>query len=185
MDERTKVTEGNVVPKLDSARGELRGSGGEDWVLFSGEAIRRVYAQEVMMLGTGAFVIWYNVGRAIGLVEGQKFAGMVETTGINDLAQNLGRTYNHLGWGVIEIGEIDLRSNEITITMRNSPMVRGVSNKEPQCWYVRGFMEGMVSSLLGVDATAFEVTCEAVNRSHCEFKVGWKPSNVSADKARR
>jgi predicted hydrocarbon binding protein len=182
MDSR-RVVDKDVLPTLDSERGELRVANGGDWVMISGEALRRVYENEVTILGTGAFVIWYNAGKAVGKTEGEKFAALVNTMGIDQLAQELGKTYAQLGWGRIEIRDIDLLRNEVTIIMRNSPMVRGIADKEPRCWYVRGFMEGIVSVILGVDATAFEVACEAVNRDHCEFRVSWKMPAELADTA--
>lgn len=171
---KTSVDETDAVPRLDAERGELRATTGEDWVLISGEALRRVYENEAKILGTGAFVIWYNAGKAVGATEGTKFAGLVESVGIDRLAEELRKTYSQLGWGKIEIGDIDLIGNEVTIKMQNSPMVRGVSDKEPRCWYVRGFMEGIITAILGVEATAFELVCEAVNHDHCEFKATWK-----------
>ncbi len=174
LDNKPRVNDKDVLPKLDLEKGELNVPSGEDWVMISGEALRRVYEHEVTILGTGAFVIWYNAGKAVGKTEGAKFAGLVNTLGIDQLAQELSRTYAQLGWGRIEIRDIDIMRNEITIILRNSPMVRGVSDKEPRCWYVRGFMEGIVSVILGVEATAFELACEAVNRDRCEFKVSWK-----------
>jgi len=174
LDHKSKFGQGDIVPKLDAEKGELRVPSGEDWVMISGEALRNVYEHEVAILGTGAFVIWYNAGKAVGKTEGVKFSAFIDSLGIDQLAQELGRTYNQLGWGRIEVKEIDLMKNEVHITMRNSPMVRRVKDTEPRCWYVRGFMEGIISSILGVEATAFELNCEAVNGDHCEFKAVWK-----------
>jgi predicted hydrocarbon binding protein len=169
-----KVKGADIIPRLDTAKGELRTSAGEDWVLISGEAIRRVYDNEAKMMGTGAHVIWYNAGKAVGKTEGEKFAGLIESVGVDHLADELAKTYSQLGWGMIELRDIDLLKSEVVMIMRNSPMIRGVSAKEPQCWYVRGFMEGIVSSILGVETTVFELTCEAMNHDHCEFKAVWK-----------
>lgn len=126
------------------------------------------------MLQSGAYVLWYNAGKTVGTTEGKKFSELIDEIGIDQLAKELGNSYSKLGWGLIEVGEINLLKSEVRIVMRNSPMVRGVSAKEPRCWYVRGFMEGMISSILGAEATAFELSCEAVNGDHCEFVVNWK-----------
>ena len=174
MDTQPQVRDSEIIPRLDSAKGEMRAASGEDWVLISGEALRRVYESEVSILGTGAFVIWYNAGKTVGRTEGSKFAELISEVGVDQLANELSKTYSKLGWGQIQVGNVDLINSEIKIVMRNSPMVRGIADKEPRCWYVRGFMEGMVSTILGVEANAFEVACEAVNRHHCEFKVNWK-----------
>jgi predicted hydrocarbon binding protein len=171
---RPRTGDADVVPRLDAAKGELRTSSGEDWVLISGEALRKIYEMEAAVLKSGAFVIWYNAGKTVGTTEGKKFAGLLDDLGIDRLAEELSKSYSKLGWGFIQVGEIDLVKNEVGIVMRNSPMVRGVSATEPRCWYVRGYMEGMISSILGAEATAFELSCEAVNGDHCEFKVTWK-----------
>ena len=174
MDIKRKVADTDVVPKLDASKGELRAPSGEDWVLISGEALRRVYESEIAILGTGACVIWYNAGQAVGKTEGKKFAALIEEIGIDQLAQELSSSYSKLGWGTIQVGDIDLARNEVKIIMRNSPMVRGVLGQDSRCWYVRGFMEGIIASILGVEVTAYELTCEAVNGKHCEFKATWK-----------
>ncbi len=175
---RPHVKDEDVMPSLDASRGELRASSGEDWVLISGEALRRVYESEVSVLGTGAFVIWYNAGKTVGKTEGKKFANLADEVGIDQLAAQLAHTYNKLGWGAIKIEEIDLLHNEARISMHNSPMVRNTVDEEPRCWYVRGYIEGMVSTLLAVEATAYELACEAVNGVKCELKVTWKPPEM-------
>lgn len=174
METKPKVRDNAILPELDYNKGELRTVSGDDWVLISGEALRRVYESEVSLLGTGAFVIWYNAGKTVGKNEGAKFADLIAEVGIDQLASELSKTYQKLGWGTIQVKDIDLGANEVKIVMRNSPMVRGVTDNQSRCWYVRGFMEGIVSAILGVAATAYEMTCEAVNGDHCEFKVTWK-----------
>ena len=39
---------------------------------------------------------------------------------------------------------------------------------------MRGFVEGLTSELLGTETTANEVSCEAVNGDHCEFRLSWE-----------
>jgi len=179
LDIRSKVDDRDLIPRLDPERGEMRTARGEDWVLISGDALRRVYENEVKVLGSGAYVMWYNAGKAVGKTDGEKFAALIETIGIDQLAKELSSSYAKLGWGKIEVGDIDLFKNEVKVTMRNSPMVRGTRDNEPRCWYVRGFMEGLISTILGAEATANEMQCQAVNGEKCEFKVTWKlPSGV-------
>jgi len=160
--------------RFDPRRGEIVDSLGEDWVMISGEALRRIYANDVTMLGTGANVIWYNSGRAVGKKDGEKYASSLERMGLDELAAKISSSYASLGWGKIEIGKVDLENSEIVFTMKNSPMVRGITDKNPRCWYVRGFVEGLASTILGMEAVASESRCEAVNGGYCEFKVSWK-----------
>src|SRR5437870_4231276 len=144
----------------------MRGSDGKDMIIMSGEALRRIYGSEATILGSGALVIWYNAGKAIGVVDGNKFVSKVSTIGIQDLAKNLSQTYSRMGWGRIECGEFDFQRNELSLRLYNSPMVRGITSKEPTCWFVRGFVEGLASAILGTEVAAAEIACEAVWGDH-------------------
>jgi predicted hydrocarbon binding protein len=163
------------LPKFDEERGELVGSMGEDYVIISAEALRRINKHEELMLGSGSFVVWYNSGKAVGKTDGEKFKRLIETMDIESFAAHLKSIYARYGWGFVQYGEVDPASGELLFTVRNSPLVRGISAKEPRCWFVRGFVEGLIGSILGAEVTAVEVACQAVNGDHCEFRLAWKP----------
>ena len=166
-------TEFDGMPAFDEGRGELVGSNGEDYVVISAEALRRINKQEEMMLGTGSWVIWYNSGKSVGKTDGQKYAPLMQTMDVDKVANYLRQTYARYGWGSVVFGGIDLKSGELVFTVSNSPLVRGIKSREPQCWFVRGFVEGLTSELLGSECTAMEVACQAVNGDHCEFRLRW------------
>ncbi|HZW84949.1 MAG TPA: 4-vinyl reductase, partial [Nitrososphaerales archaeon] len=58
----------------------------------------------------------------------------------------------------------------------NSPLVRGVTAKEPRCWFVRGFAEGLISEILRTEVVAVETECMAAGASHCDFRIRWTES---------
>lgn len=161
------------MPQFDEEKGELVDSRGEDYVVMSAEALRRINKQEELMLGTGSSVIWYNSGKAVGKTDGEKYAGLMKTMEVQDMAEYLKETYSRYGWGFVTFGGIDMNSGQLIFTVRNSPLVRGIRGKEPRCWFVRGFVEGLVSEILGTEVTALEVACQAVNGNHCEFRLVW------------
>lgn len=162
------------MPSFDEEKGELVGSNGEDYVVISAEALRRINKQEELMLGTGSFVIWYNAGKAVGRTDGQKYAPLVQTMDLNKVADYLRETYSRYGWGSVQFDGVVLEKGEMSFTVRNSPLIRGIRSREPRCWFVRGFVEGLTSELIGTECTAVEIACEAVNRDHCEFKLTWE-----------
>ena len=164
----------DAMPAFDAKLGELVGPNGEDYVIISAEALRRINTHEELMFGSGSFVIWYNAGRAVGKIDGERFAPLMQTMELEKFATYLQDIYSRYGWGYVEYKALDPESGELLFTVRNSPLVRGLRSKQPRCWFVRGFVEGLISEILDLEVTAVETTCQAVNGDHCDFRLGWK-----------
>lgn len=173
MDDR-----GDEMPAFNEKLGELVGKNGEDYVIISAEALRRINRQEEMMLGTGSFVIWYNAGKAVGRTDGQRYAPLMRSMEIEAFAVRVRDIYSRYGWGSIQFRDVDPKSGELVFWVKNSPLARGVRSKEPRCYFVRGFVEGMISELLGTEVVAVEVSCETVTGQHCEFRLRWEGDAV-------
>ena len=161
------------LPAFQEQTGELVDASGEDYVVISAEALRRINRQEETTLGTGSHIIWYNAGKAAGSIDGRKYASVTKTMQANEAASYLAQTYSRWGWGSVKIFGMDLEKCEMMLTVKNSPLSRGITSKEPRCWFVRGFFEGLTSELLGVECMAVETACETVNGFRCEFKLTW------------
>jgi len=170
--------QGDEMPAFNEKQGELVGKNGEDYVIMSAEALRRINRQEEMMLGSGSFVIWYNAGKAVGRADGQRYAPLMKSMEIEAFATRIRDIYSRYGWGSIQFRDVDPKSGELVFWVKNSPLARGVRSKEPKCYFVRGFVEGMVSELLGTEVVAVEVLCETVSGQHCEFRLRWDGDGV-------
>jgi predicted hydrocarbon binding protein len=138
------------------------------------DCLRYPYEREVVISGKEAFVVWHGVAEIAGKAGGEKLAEAVETLDVDRLAEELRETYSRFGWGRIEVRTHNVHKNELTMIMRDSPLVGGVKSKGPVCWHVRASIEVIVSNILAVQATAFEVACETANRKYCEFRVSWE-----------
>jgi len=138
------------------------------------EELSYPYEREVVISGKEAFVVWHGVSEIAGKARGEKLAEAADTLDVDRLAEELRETYSRFGWGTIEVRTHNVHKNELTMIMRDSPTVEGVKSKGPVCWHVRASIEVIVSNILAVQATAFEVACETANRKYCEFKVTWK-----------
>jgi predicted hydrocarbon binding protein len=132
------------------------------------------YEREVVISGKEAFVVWRGAFENAGMVAEEKLGEKSDTLDVDRLAEELRETYSRFGWGSIEVRTHNIHKNELTMIMRDSPMVKGAKSKGPVCWHVRASIEVIVSNILAVQASAFEVACETVNRSYCEFKVSWE-----------
>ena len=166
------------LPTFDENKGELLGPKGEDYVVLSAEALRNINQEEESILHSGSNVIWYNAGRAVGRSDGKKYAPLMQEMDLDRFASYLKMTYMRYGWGLIEYSITDFDSGMILFTVRDSPLVKGIRSKEPRCWFVKGFAEGLTSELLGVQTVAKEVKCQAVGADRCEFDLSWKATGT-------
>jgi hypothetical protein len=105
-----------AFPSLDEKGGELVGEKGEDYVIIAAEALRRINRQEEIMIGTRSFLIWFNSGRAVGKTDGRRFAPLMETVEINELAPHIRNIYVKHGWGEVELGGIDLAKRGVVLS---------------------------------------------------------------------
>ena len=127
------------------------------------------HEREVVISGKEAFVAWHGATKLA-----EKTAEVADVLDVGRLAEELRETYSRFGWGIIEVRTSNIDENELTMIMRDSPLARGVKSNGPVCWHVRASIEVIVSNILAVKATAFEVACETVNSSYCEFRVSWE-----------
>jgi predicted hydrocarbon binding protein len=137
------------------------------------EELSYPYEREVVISGKEAFVVWHGAAKVAGQDFEETLEETVETLDVDRLAEELRETYSRFGWGRIEVRTHNVHKNEVTMIMRDSPLVGGAKSKGPVCWHVRASIEVIVSNILAVQATAFEVACETANRKYCEFKVSW------------
>jgi predicted hydrocarbon binding protein len=145
-----------------------------EYPTIGGERLGDSYQRQVVISGKEAFVVWHGYAKIAEKTEEEDFAQAANALDVDRLAEELRATYSRFGWGRIEIRTSNIHKNELTVIMRDSPMVRGVKSEGPVCWHVRASIEVIVSNILAVQATAIEVACETVNRNYCEFKVSWE-----------
>jgi predicted hydrocarbon binding protein len=149
-----------------------------------GEGSGDSYERIVTIAGGQAFVSWHATNDEGGRQEKETLQEETNAFDVDRLSEELRETYTRFGWGRIEVRTPDIHKNELTVVMRDSPGVKCLSEKGPACWHVRASIEVIVSNVLGVQAEAFEVACEATNRRFCEFKVRWTLPNIVSQEPR-
>jgi len=150
----------------------------------AGEGFGNDHEREVAIAGKEALVVWHGAATIVRESGDEKLAEVALALDADRLAEELRETYGRFGWGTIEVCNLDVQGNELTVVMRDSPIFGGASNGGPVCWHVRASIEVIVSAILAVKATAFEVACEAVNRDYCEFRVSWDLPQPSSEETR-
>jgi hypothetical protein len=132
------------------------------------------YQRKVAVFSREAFVIWHSTAKVNGRTAQEESESSGRRFEVDRLAEELCKIYGRLGWGSIEVCNLDINENELTIVMRPPAGARLDSHKGSEWWYVRASIEVIVSAILAVKASAFEVACEAINRDYCTFKVTWE-----------
>jgi hypothetical protein len=132
------------------------------------------YRRTVTVSSREAFVIWHGSAKINGRTGQEESASSDRRLEVDRLAEELCKIYGRLGWGSIEVCNLDIKENALTIVMRPSAGGRLESHRGFDCWHVRASIEVIVSAILAVKASAFEVACEAINRDYCGFKVTWE-----------
>ena len=100
-----------------------------------------------------------------GLETGREF---VKNYKINE--KNLDKVseiFSQMNWGKIKI---DLKKLHIVID--NSFEARAIGkSKECSCYFLKGFVAGLLSTILNKDLKAEEVKCKSKGDKYCEFKL--------------
>lgn len=151
------------------------------------EPARRKYGNRVIILGAGTFIelqkgaedilgdeasaVFYEAGIRSGkegaetMMEEYDERGLELIERVNDLIGPSG-----MGWGKIEVFEIDLEQAKGYYRISDSFIgnTYGPSDK-PVCHFLCGLTAGMLGGILGVSLTCEETKCQAKGDPYCEF----------------
>jgi hypothetical protein len=141
---------------------------------FAGAEPVGTYERKVTISAKEAYVVWHGSANTEGVIAPEEASKEGLGSDAERLAVGLRETYGRFGWGSIEVCNLGAHKNELTIVMRHLPTPGPSSENGSECWHVRASIEVIVSAILAVKGTAFEVACKAVYRDHCEFKVSWE-----------
>jgi predicted hydrocarbon binding protein len=147
--------------------GELR-IAGSDWLLMSGATIRSWAKITEQVLGSGAMVIEFTVGKRAG----EHFAGTLLKEGLEKKALKyaLEVFLTNGGWGKAR-ARVNFQKREAVVRIRNSVTTRQTKANEPVCHFIRGYIAGFSNVMFGSNAECVETKCTATGYSFCEFRV--------------
>jgi predicted hydrocarbon binding protein/predicted amino acid-binding ACT domain protein len=142
---------------------------GRRTIILSQTAAARMFEAIRFTLGSGGDVVLYQQGSSYGKELAESF---VARLGGDYLKRNFDYTLGLLaatGWGVPEIvGSKDSFPN-INITLRSCLECEGVTKERPVCSFMRGFLAGVSSAIVGHTVHCEEIRCIARKNPYCEF----------------
>ena len=144
---------------------------GRRTIILSQSATARMFEAIRFTLGSGGDVVLYQQGSSYGKELAESF---MTRLGGDYLKRNFDYTLGLLsatGWGVPElVGSKDTFPN-LTITLQSCLECDGVGATRPACSFVRGFLAGVSSAIVGHIVHCEESRCMAMGQPHCEFEL--------------
>ncbi len=125
--------------------------------------------------GTGNIILGI-VGRRVGTEEGKALTSNVlqdagESRSLPTLIRNAVEETN-MGYGKIQVLELDLSSKTASVSTRNSFEAETTSRSgETVCFFLLGYLEGLFSELLGTQLRGGETSCRGKGDPECVFKL--------------
>jgi predicted hydrocarbon binding protein len=152
---------------------------GRRTIILSQTATARMFEAIRFTLGSGGDVVLYQQGSSYGRELAESFMARL---GGDYLRRNFDYTLALLsatGWGVPElVGSKDSFPN-ITITLQSCLECDGVRATRPACSFVRGFLAGVSSTIVGHTVHCEESHCIGMGEPHCEFALRSGSSGIS------
>jgi predicted hydrocarbon binding protein len=145
---------------------------GVDWVLFRVEALQGMFEEVNKVLGTGSSLVWYTAGKGAGRSMAKVFqAHLKERESPATVFDKIARSYARWGWGRIEKALLREKTGEFIIRIYDNAFARGQHSQTPSCYFVKGYIEGLIEKLTGKHATSEETKCMAKGDHYCEFQI--------------
>lgn len=124
--------------------------------------------------GTGNLILGI-VGRRVGGEEGKTLLANLsrdgESRSLPVMIRNAVEETN-MGYGKMQLIELDTSSKAATLTTKNSFEVGSTSpSSEAGCFFLLGYLEGLFSELLSSPLRGVEVSCRGRGGEACVFKI--------------
>jgi len=146
---------------------------GTGLVLMRVEALHGMIEEVNKVLGTGGSLVWYVAGKGAGrsmakILQKHFLKGEKSLESIFDKVKDL---YARWGWGRVEKVFIRERTGEFLIRICDNAFAIGQHSRVPSCYYIRGYIEGLIETLTGKHVTSQETKCMAKGDLYCEFQI--------------
>jgi predicted hydrocarbon binding protein len=152
---------------------------GRRTIILSQTATARMFEAIRFTLGSGGDVVLYQQGSSYGKELAESF---MTRLGGDYLRRNFDYTLGLLsatGWGVPElVGSKDSFPN-VTVTLQSCLECDGVRAARPACSFVRGFLAGVSSAIVGHIVHCEESRCIGMGEPHCVFELRGGRSSIS------
>lgn len=167
-----KVSHGVHGFLIENLAFPLSGLDGERDVMVRAEFFRDMMAKLRREFHSAADVFLYKEGMALG-ERSMKF--YVEKYGQDRIISSLSyfqSMYSALGWARAELVSADIPARRVVLRLYESFECPKENGDKVYSHFLRGFVNGAFSQIMGSEISTKEIMCQARNDPYCEFVVG-------------
>jgi len=123
------------------------------------------------IFGSAGLSMIYIMGKERGIYEARMGLSELEgETSIRDVLELALRRAERLGWGEMEVEELDTINGIVNIEIKRSPLPCRTPDAAP-CYFYRGYLSGIVSEILGEEMSCTLERCLLQGDSRCLIKI--------------
>lgn len=148
-------------------------------VMMTAKALAKMLGAVRTRYGSGGNFILYEEGRSYGKdIAGEYLVKLGADFVVSNIAEVL-KLYQALGWFRVEGVKADVKGGNVTIRALDSFECVGGEARVPLSQFVRGHLEGALTTWLGREMECEEKHCIATGEKYCEFVLHPKGSSKS------
>ena len=123
------------------------------------------------IFGSAGLSMIYMMGRERGIYEARMGLSELEgETSIRDVLELALRRAERLGWGEMEIAELDTINGIVNIRIKKTPFPCRAPDAS-HCYFYRGYLSGIVSEILGDEMSCTLDKCLLKGDKDCVIKI--------------
>ena len=143
---------------------------GAKWILMRIETLHGMMKEVEKILGTGACLVWHTAGKGAGKSLASLIKKEFETYNLRGISELLTEFYARCGWGRSEITSWR-EEGEIVLRVWDNAFAKKGSSKTPSCFFLKGFIQGILGELTGKCVEIEETKCISKGDEYCEFQI--------------
>ncbi|MDG6956296.1 MAG: hypothetical protein JRN71_06870 [Nitrososphaerota archaeon] len=170
------VVESNKGFLVDSLHFPVTFNTGTRAVMMGAKSLASMLSSVTERFGSGGNVILYEEGASYGRELGQEYLLRMGADFIMANFEDVVKLYQALGWFKVEGVKAGPNWEQVVVRVAESFECSGVESKVPHSHFVRGHLEGMLTSWLGSPMECKETLCIARGDKACEFVLTPRPA---------
>ncbi len=145
-----------------------------DTITFKFPSFLKILESLVNHFGSAGESIIFQIGRDFGVHYSQTVLNGYESDEmeLQDLFSHVINEASKDGWANMEVDEFNPHEGTIGVILKNNVFKpRCLNIHSPQCFFLRGYISGVIKELTNMDYRFFSSQCYAKKDEHCTMRL--------------
>ena len=151
-------------------------------VMMGAKALANMLGTVNEQFGSGGNVILYEEGLSYGKDVGSEYLLNLGSDFVGSNLPEVLKLYQALGWFRLAKAKVDPESGTVIVQAEENFECNGADSRVPHSHFVRGHLEGMVTTWLGKPMECKETYCIAKGDKYCEFVISVRAEASAPEK---